>query len=254
MKNRITELFSKKKEKILSIYFTADYPALHDTLKIAALLENSGADMIEIGIPFSDPMADGPVIQKSSHKAIENGMTVELLFVQLKDIRNKINIPVILMGYLNPIYQFGIEKFIECCGETGIDGVIIPDLPPEMYAEKYSIIFEANNLSNIFLVTPQTQEPRLKYIDSISNGFIYLVSSASTTGSPVAFETQNYQRIKSVHLKNPLMIGFGISDKQSFEKASESSSGVIIGSAFIKNISKGNLDEQIPLFISSILN
>ncbi len=254
MKNRITELFTRKTEKILSIFFTAGYPALHDTLKIAALLEKSGADMIEIGIPFSDPIADGPVIQKSSHKAIANGMTLGLLFDQLKGLRNKINIPVILMGYLNPVYQFGMEKFIEHCSGCGIDGVIIPDLPPEVYAQQYKSLFEKNNLSNIFLVTPQTTESRLKYIDSISNGFIYLVSSASTTGSLVEFEIQNYQRLKEANLKNPMLLGFGISDKQSFVKASESTSGVIIGSAFIKSISKGKVEEQVPLFISSILN
>ncbi len=254
MRNRIDDLFNRKKGKILSVFFTAGFPALHDTVRIATLLENSGVDMIEIGIPFSDPMADGTVIQQSSHQAIENGMTLSLLFEQLKNLRNVVSIPVILMGYFNPVLCFGVEKFLNCCAETGIDGVIIPDLPPEIYANDYQQIFESKNVYNIFIITPQTSAERLEYINSISKGFIYLVSSSAVTGSPVAFETKNYQRIKDANLYSPILIGFGISDKHSFEIASQSASGAIIGSAFIKAIAQGKLEEKIPLFISSILS
>ncbi len=254
MQNRIDELFDRKKEKIISVYFTAGFPALNDTVRITALLEKSGADLIEIGIPFSDPMADGTVIQQSSHQAIENGMTLSLLFEQLKNFRNVVSIPVILMGYYNSVFHFGMEKFLNCCVETGIDGVIIPDLPLEIYINDYKQIFECKNVYNIFMITPQTPEQRLQYIDANSKGFIYLVSSSSVTGSPVAFEIKNYQRIKDANLSNPILIGFGISDKHSFEIASQSASGAIIGSAFIKTIAQGKLEEKIPLFISSILS
>lgn len=237
MKNRITLLFEKKDEKILSIYFTAGYPELNDTLKIISQLEKSGADLVEIGMPFSDPVADGPVIQQSSEEALKNGMTIHLLFEQLKHIRKSISIPLILMGYLNPVMQYGIEDFCKKCKEIGIDGTIIPDLPLEIYETEYKAIFERNSLSNIFLVTPQTSDERIRKIDERSTGFIYMVSSSSTTGVKDAVneaQISYFERIRAMHLHSKRLIGFGISDKASFEKSSGYANGAIIGSAFIK--------------------
>lgn len=254
MNNRITELFKKKKENVLSVFFTAGYPALNDTTRILQLLEQSGADMVEIGMPFSDPLADGPVIQRSSEIALENGMSVSLLFDQLAELRKAITIPVVLMGYLNPVMQFGMESFVKRCVETGVDGVILPDLPPGVYTSSYKTLFERNNLSKIFLVTPSTSEERLRMIDDASSGFVYLVSSSGTTGKKASFDEANYERIKSMELKNPLMIGFGISDSATFKKAGRFASGAVIGTAFIRAISEGNAEEKVPAFISSILN
>lgn len=254
MNNRITELFRNKKKDVLSVFFTAGYPALNDTTRILRLLEESGADMVEIGMPFSDPLADGPVIQRSSEIALENGMSVSLLFQQLEELRKEIKMPVVLMGYLNPVMQFGMENFVRRCVETGVDGVILPDLPPGVYADRYRELFEKNNLSKIFLVTPSTGEERLRMIDDISSGFVYLVSSSGTTGKKVAFDESNYERIQSAGLKNPLMIGFGISDSASFKTAGRFASGAVIGTAFIRAISEGNVDEKVPAFISNILN
>lgn len=253
MKNRITELFIKRSKNILSVYFTAGYPQLNDTEKIISLLESSGADMIEIGIPFSDPLADGEIIQKSSSQALKNGMTLNILFRQLRDIRKEVSLPLILMGYLNPILQYGIEKFVNKCVETGIDGVIIPDLPPEIYSEQYKNIFEQNNLSNIILITPDTKPERVKLLDSMSSGFLYLVSSSSTTGSKASLNESSFSKINMLEINNPMMIGFGISDNESFLKACSLGNGAIIGSAFIKAISTGIPDENIPNFINSIL-
>lgn len=254
MNNRITQLFKSKRENVLSVFFTAGYPALNDTAKILRLLEESGADMVEIGMPFSDPLADGPVIQRSSEIALQNGMSVSLLFRQLGALRKEISIPVVLMGYLNPVMQFGMERFVMKCAETGVDGVILPDLPPAVYAEQYKELFERNNLSKIFLVTPSTSEARLRMIDDVSSGFVYLVSSPGTTGKKVTFDESNYERIKSIGMKNPLMIGFGISDSASFKRAGRFASGAVIGTAFIRSISEGNVEEKVPAFISSILN
>lgn len=239
MKNRIISLLDRKNINILSVYFTAGYPGLNDTQTIITELEKNGADMIEIGMPFSDPVADGPVIQQSSEIALRNGMTVTTLFQQLKEIRKSISIPLLLMGYLNPVMQYGIEDFCRKCKETGIDGTIIPDLPPEIYEEEFKELYEENSLSNIFLVTPQTPDERIRKIDSLSTGFIYLVSSSSTTGIKGTIDQDQidyFTRIKKMGLQSRLLIGFGISDKATFERASGYASGAIIGSAFVKNL------------------
>lgn len=252
--NRITQALQNSEEKLLSIYFTAGFPEPEDTVKIIQELEKSGVDFIEIGLPFSDPLADGPTIQDSSTRALKNGMTTKRLFDQLKDIRKSVKIPLILMGYFNPILQFGVEKFCEKCRETGIDGLIIPDLPVDVYNEEYREIFERYGLINIFLITPQTSEERIKFIDSVSNGFIYMVSSASVTGSTKGFgeETLKYfERISAMQLKNPQIIGFGISDKETFAQATKYAKGAIVGSAFVKHIDKKRTS-SINSFVSSL--
>jgi tryptophan synthase alpha chain len=253
--NRINQLFEQKKENVLSIYYTAGYPSLNSTLDIAEALEKAGVDFLEIGIPYSDPLADGPVIQNSSLKSIENGMTLKVLFDQLKDLRKRISIPILLMGYVNPILQYGVEKFCASCKEVGVDGVIAPDLPMYEYEEMYFKCFESNNLSNIFLITPQTADERIRKIDELTNGFIYLLSSSSTTGKDVSLSdvTETYfSRIKNMNLKNPTMIGFGISDNKSFSKASEYANGAIVGSAFVKLLGQDDYLEKIPGFIAGI--
>lgn len=253
MKNRITSLFERKDKNILSIYFTAGYPELNDTQTIITELEKSGADLIEIGMPFSDPVADGPVIQHSSEIALKNGMTIKLLFEQLKEIRKSVSIPLILMGYLNPVMQYGIEEFCKKCKEIGIDGTIIPDLPLEIFEEEYKKIFEENSLSNIFLVTPQTSDERIRKIDTLSTGFIYLVSSSSTTGVKGTVNEEQvayFERIRKMNLASKLMIGFGISDKSSFEKASFYANGAIIGSAFVKALTcEGGIEIKVKSFV-----
>lgn len=238
--NRIKEKLQED-QKLLSIYFTAGFPEINDTEKIIVDLEKSGVDFIEIGLPFSDPLADGPTIQESSTKALKNGMTTNKLFEQLKDIREKVEIPLIIMGYFNPILQYGVEDFCKKCQETGIDGLIIPDLPVDVYHEEYQELFEKYGLLNIFLITPQTSEERIRFIDSVSKGFIYMVSSASVTGSTSGFgeETRNYfKRINDLQLKNPQIVGFGIKDHETFEQATEFAKGAIIGSAFIKHLNE----------------
>ena len=253
MKNRIDEVF-KNKNKILSIYFSAGHPNLEDTTIILKKLQSSGADMIEIGLPFSDPLADGPVIQKSSSKALRNGMTTEKLFNQLEGVRKEINIPLIIMGYFNPIMQYGVEKFCEKCKLIGIDGLIIPDLPVSVYKDDYKELFDKHGLYNMFLITPQTSVERINYIDKASKGFIYMVSSSGVTGVKGNFnevQTKYFKRIKSMNLNTPTIIGFGISNQQTFNSASEYSSGAIIGSAFINFLeTKGVV--KINEFIKSI--
>ncbi len=259
--NRITQKLleynslSGKPGKLLSIYFTAGYPKINDTVGIIKNLEESGVQMIEIGLPFSDPLADGPTIQASSTVALKNGMTTKKIFSQLVGIRESVKIPLLIMGYFNPILQYGVEEFCKKCAEIGIDGLIIPDLPVDEYHNKYHAIFEKYNLINVFLITPQTSESRIRYIDSISKGFIYMVSSASTTGAMVSFgETQNtyFEKIANMNLKTPQIVGFGISNKQTFEQATKSANGAIIGSAFVKFLSKNSI-ENIATFIQSIL-
>lgn len=249
--NRIKELFEKKKN-ILSIYYTAGFPNIGDTVQIAEALERSGADILEIGFPYSDPVADGPVIQASSKQSLDQGMTLKVLFEQLKDLRKNVTIPVLLMGYVNPVLQFGVENFCKACAEVGVDGCIVPDLPMVEYEEFYKDCFEEHQLSNIFLITPQTAEERIHKIDSLTNGFIYLLSSSATTGKnlEVGNTTEDYfARIKGLNLKNPTMIGFGISDKQTFDKACEYANGAIIGTAFVKAIADGNLEESVEGFM-----
>jgi tryptophan synthase alpha chain len=241
--------------KLLSIYFTAGYPGLHDTVSIIQDLEKSGVDMIEIGLPFSDPLADGPTIQASSTKALKNGMTTEVLFSQLKDIRQTVTIPLIIMGYFNPMLQYGVEAFCKRCSEIGIDGLIIPDLPVEVYNEAYRSTFEKYGLINVFLITPQTSVERIKFIDSISNGFIYMVSSASVTGNQSGFgeeQTNYFKRIADMQLKNPQIVGFGIRDNDTFTQATTYAKGAIIGSAFIKHLKQDGIN-GISTFIQGIL-
>lgn len=254
--NRITSLFENKKNEILSIYYTAGYPDLSDTLSIAQSLEQSGADIIEIGMPFSDPVADGQTIQESSKQALDNGMTIQLLFDQLKELRSTVNIPVILMGYINPILQYGIEAFCQSCHEVGIDGVIIPDLPLSVYQEEYASMFEKHNLKNIFLITPQTSDDRIRKIDQLSNSFIYMVSSSSTTGEKQevsSIQEKYFRRIITMKLNNPRLIGFGISNHDTFVKACEYANGAIIGSAFIKMLSNStDLKNDIQEFVLNI--
>ncbi|MDA9555376.1 tryptophan synthase subunit alpha [Pelobium sp.] len=254
--NRLTALFEKKKNNILSIYFTAGYPEVGATLKIAEALEKAGADFLEIGFPYSDPLADGPVIQHSSQVAIDNGMTLKVLFEQLKDLRSRVNIPVLLMGYANPMIQYGVANFCKAAADAGVDGVIVPDLPLSEYEELYKDDFLNNGLSNIFLVTPQTSEERIRKIDELSNGFIYLLSSSSTTGKDLNVSDaigEYYERVKAMNLKNPLVIGFGISDKSSFNRANQFAAGAIVGTAFVKTLGdKNNYLAHIPDFIKNI--
>ncbi len=255
--NRINKLLQNKKENILSVYFTAGYPELKDTETIIVELEKAGVDLIEIGIPFSDPLADGPVIQQSSEKALANGITLSTIFEQLKDIRKKVNIPLILMGYLNPVMQYGMENFCKKAAETGIDGTIIPDLPLDIYEKEYKKLFKQYGLSNILLITPQTTPERLKEIDNATDSFIYMVSSASTTGTKGinddVLSTFN-NKIKAAGVQSPRLIGFGISGKKSFENACKYANGAIIGTAFIKAISQsGDLKENIRGFVKGII-
>ena len=251
--NRIDQKFQEDK-KLLSIYFSAGFPNLEDTLPILKNLEAAGVDMVEIGLPFSDPLADGPTIQESSTQALRNGMTTEKLFTQLNGIREHINIPLVLMGYFNPMMQYGIEKFLQRCSALGIDGLIIPDLPVDVYHEEYKSLFDKYGLYNMFLITPQTSEERIRYIDQVSNGFIYMVSSAAVTGAQNTFgntQTDYFKRIAKMILKTPTVVGFGISNAETYEAASKYSRGAIIGSAFIKFLEENGVD-QIGKFVKSI--
>ena len=253
--NRLQKLFTEKNNNLLSIYFTAGYPELNSTVAIAEALEKSGADFLEIGFPYSDPVADGPTIQHSSEKSLENGMTLHVLFEQLKDLRKTVNIPILLMGYINPIVQYGVENFCKKAAEVGVDGVIVPDLPMYEYEAMYSKYFIDNNLSNIFLVTPQTTEDRIRKIDELSNAFIYLLSSSSITGGSLDVSNtieDYYNRVKAMRLKNPIIIGFGISKKANFDKACEYANGAIVGSAFVKLLSEADYLDKISEFIKAI--
>jgi tryptophan synthase alpha chain len=250
--NRINQLFKEKKNNILSIYYTAGYPGLGDTVAIAEALQESGADMLEIGFPYSDPVADGPVIQATSKQALDNGMDLNLLFEQLKELRRKVTIPVLLMGYVNPVLQYGVENFCKACADAGIDGCIVPDLPMYEYEELYKDVFLKNGLLNIFLVTPQTSEDRIRKIDALSDGFIYLLSASATTGKNLDVSdvtTTYFSRIAAMELNNPTLIGFGISSKETFEKACRYSNGGIIGTAFVKALENGDLKENIAGFM-----
>ncbi len=253
--NRIDKTL-KEKDNILSIYFTAGYPHLKSTNEIIKNLVSAGTDMIEIGLPFSDPLADGETIQMSSKIALDNGMSTKILFDQLKGIRNHVNIPLIIMGYFNPIFQFGVEEFCKKCNEIGIDGLIIPDLPIDIYLTKYKPIFEKNQLQNIFLITPQTSDERIEYIDKNSAGFIYVVSSSSITGSTNKFNENSlnyFRRLEKMRLSTPKIIGFGISNNENFSIASKYSKGCIVGSAFIKYLQNNGIN-SIKLFVDEIKN
>lgn len=257
MNNRINKLFQEKEKNILSVYFTAGYPNLDDTVPVIQELVKNGVNLIEIGMPFSDPVADGPVIQHSSLVALQNGMSVHKLFDQLEDIRQSVDIPLILMGYINPVLQYGVEAFCEKCNEIGIDGLIIPDLPLLVYEEEYKPIFEANHLHNIFLITPQTSDERLRMIDEASSGFIYMVSSNSTTGAKEGvsdFQNNYFERISKFRLKNPRLIGFGISNTETFQNACNYSHGAIIGSAFVKALGDDlPLETKVSQFVKTIV-
>ena len=234
----------KESNKLLSIYFTAGFPDLNNTKSVIEILEKSGVGMIEIGMPFSDPLADGPTIQASGTRALQNGMTTDLLFSQLQGIRDSVEIPLLIMGYFNPILQYGVEDFCRKCEEVGIDGLIVPDLPVDVYHEKYEQIFKKFNLINVLLITPQTPKSRIEFIDSISDGFIYMVSSASTTGAKTNIgsdQEKYFDNISEMHLKNPQIVGFGISNRETFQKATKKAKGAIIGKAM------SSLDEKSGL-------
>jgi len=251
--NRIQQKLQEDK-KLLSLYFTAGYPNINDTVSILQQLQDSGVDMVEIGLPFSDPLADGPTIQESSTAALKNGMTTQLLFDQLKDVRKTIDIPLIVMGYFNPMLQYGVEKFCAKCQEIGIDGIIMPDLPLAEYEAEYKTIFEKYGLINVFLITPQTSDERIQQIDAASNGFIYMVSSASTTGSQSGFgntQSEYFERIANMNLNNPQIVGFGISNADTFQAATAFAKGAIIGSAFIKHITAHGSD-SVDAFVRTI--
>lgn len=254
--NRIDKLFQEKNKGILSVYFTAGYPNLMDTLSVIKSLQKHGVELIEIGVPFSDPMADGPVIQSSGSKALINGMSVKILFDQLRDVRSSVNIPLVLMGYLNPIIQFGFESYCKAAAECGIDGLIIPDLPFAEYVDSYKSVAEKYGLHIIMLITPETSDERIRMIDENTSGFIYMVSSASVTGSKQSFSDSNleyFNRVNRMNLKNPRLIGFGISNKVTFDDACEQSSGAIIGSKFVSLLgSEKSIDEAAKKLLEAI--
>ena len=255
--NRINEVFLKKKKRVLNIYFTAGYPKIDDTLRIARALEAAGVDIIEIGIPYSDPIADGPTIQDSSQNALDAGMSLKLLMRQLQDLRKYVNIPVILMGYINPVLQYGFTEFCQNCKKVGIDGVILPDLPMQEYIEIYQQTFEKYGIYNIFLITPQTSKQRVLQINEASKGFIYMVSSASITGAKQEISQEQidyFECIQKMNLSVERLIGFCISNKETFDNACQYASGAIIGSAFINQLKKNNSDEAISSFVGSIIN
>ena len=257
MLNRLTKLFENNRENLLTVYFTAGYPKLDDTETIICSLTESGANIIEIGIPYSDPLADGPVIQESGMAAIDNGMTLQVLFNQLADIRTKTQVPLILMGYFNQLLQYGVDKFLDDCVKTGIDGLIIPDLPLMEYEQFYKDKLTQRNISISFLITPQTEESRIHKVDALSTGFIYVVSDSSITGMKTGISNHQisyFERIKSLQLKTPQLIGFGISDRESYLTASKYANGAIIGSAFIKHLKgKKEVDKATADFINLIL-
>lgn len=254
--SRIKELFERKQQNILNVYCTAGYPELNSTREVMKALQDNGADLIELGIPYSDPLADGPVIQASGSKAIQNGMTVAKLFEQLKDFRKEINVPVILMGYINQVLQYGFERFCADAESLGIDGLIFPDLPMYEFENEYKDSIKKHNLDFIFLVTPETSEQRIKKLDSLSSGFLYAVSSSSTTGKEKDLSlTEKYlQKLKAMNLKNPVLVGFGIKDKGTFETACKYANGAIIGTAYIKALENATgVKEVTKQFLDKIL-
>lgn len=255
--SRIKSLFANKQKEVLNIYCTAGYPQLDSTSSILNSLQNGGANLIELGMPYSDPLADGEVIQNSGSVALHNGMTIATLFAQLEKIRESVHVPIILMGYMNPVLQYGFEKFCTEAAKVGIDGLILPDLPPYEFETYYGKIIQDSGLDFIFLVTPETSEQRVKWLDSLSTGFLYAVSSSSTTGNEKDFDhVETYlHKLQSYHLKNPILVGFGIKDKASFQAASKYANGAIIGSAYIKALGDGNdIEEKTNQFLKSILD
>lgn len=254
---RINELFSRKNKGVINIYFTAGFPLLESTVPIMKVLQQEGADMVELGMPYSDPLADGPVIQASSSKAITNGMTIEKLFDQLKDFRKEIHLPVVLMGYMNPVLQYGFERFCRDAASVGVDGLILPDLPLHEFETVYGPIIRRHGLDSIFLVTPQTPIERIRRIDQLSSGFVYAVSSSSTTGTEVDVAAQSayFRKLRDMDLSNPVLVGFGIKDRQSFEAACEYTNGAIIGSAIIKALENNNSPENsVKQFMNGLIH
>jgi tryptophan synthase alpha chain len=254
--NRIEEFFKKKQNKILNVYYTAGFPGLEDTLNVMKALEESGADMIELGMPYSDPLADGPVIQHSNTIALQNGMTIKKLFAQLQNFRKHVSFPVLLMGYMNPILQYGFEKFCADASAVGIDGLILPDLPEYEFENEYGAIIKKYGLDFVFLVTPETSDERVKRLDKLSGGFLYAVSSSSTTGKDKNMnDVAIYlQKLKNLELKNPVLVGFGIKDKQTFQTACDNANGALIGTAFIKALeSDANVERATKNFLNEII-
>lgn len=254
---RISDLFEKKQKAVLNVYCTAGYPQFSSTNKVMQALQDHGADMIELGMPYSDPLADGPVIQASGGRALENGMTIAALMEQLQDFRRQIHVPVLLMGYMNPVLQYGFEKFCSEAAQRGIDGLVLPDLPMHEFEKEYAGILRKYRLDFIFLVTPETSEERIRKLDELSSGFLYAVSSSSTTGreKDMAAQSTYFKRLASMHLKNPILVGFGIRDRKSFLDACRYANGVIIGTAYIKAL-ENNLDIQgaTDQFLQSIIH
>jgi tryptophan synthase alpha chain len=249
-------VFKEKSKRVLNVYCTAGYPSLDSTMKVMESLQKNGADIIELGMPYSDPLADGEVIQVSSIKALANGMNIAVLFEQIKDMRKSISIPVILMGYMNPILQYGFEAFCKKAKEVGVDGLILPDLPLFEFEQSYGKLITENNLDFIFLVTPETPVDRVKKLDSLSNGFLYAVSSSATTGKDKDFNVvaQYLQKLQAMQLKNPILVGFGIKDKATFDAATVHTQGAIIGSAYIQQLTKGgDIETTTSQFLNSVL-
>ena len=254
--SRIQQLFQQKQSRVLNVYCTAGYPLLDSTLPVIRALEQNGADLIELGMPYSDPLADGPVIQASGAVALQNGMTIEVLFEQLAALRKQTDIPLILMGYMNPVLQFGFERFCAEAAAVGVDGLILPDLPEFEFETIYGAIIRAYKLDFIFLVTPETSEQRIRHLDALSSGFLYAVSSSATTGNDKDFSTVELylQRLQAMQLNNPVLVGFGVKDKQSFDAASKYTNGAIIGSAYIKSLENVNdVQEATKQFLTGIL-
>ncbi len=254
--NRIDSLFKQKKQSVLNVYCTAGYPQLNSMVEVLSSLQENGADIIEIGMPYSDPLADGPVIQQSNMIALDNGMSIPVLFEQLKNIRSTIHLPIILMGYMNPILQFGLKNFCEAAAAVGVDGVILPDLPMYEFENDYQPLFNEHGLKFIFLVTPETGEERIRKIDSLCSGFLYAVSSSSTTGNNKAIADQStyFKRLKEMQLNNPILVGFGIKDKETFQSACQYTNGAIIGSAYIKALEGSkNIQLSTKEFLNKVL-
>ena len=255
--NRITDLFAHKQQEILSLYFTAGFPELNDTVSVLHSLQAAGVNLVEIGMPYSDPVADGETVQLSNMRALSNGMTLKILFEQLADCRQSgVSIPILLMGYINPVLQFGVEAFCRQCREVGVDGVILPDLPLDLYTAEYKAIFDQYGIQNIFMITPQTTESRIRMIDEVSEGFIYTVSSASITGSQTGVSDTMltyFNRIHAMSLRNPRLIGFGIKDKETFDTACQYANGAIVGSAFVRQLEQhGSGEESIKAFVDQV--
>lgn len=256
MASRLSKAFQDASSPLLSVFSTAGFPEKEDTLVIAERLEQAGVEMLEIGFPFSDPVADGPTIQAASQKALAQGMSLQVLFSQLKELRPRVQIPALLMGYVNPVWQYGVERFVASCSECGIDGVILPDLPPEVFVEDYAEMFSSAGLAVVLLVTPQTSLERMRFIDEVSTGFVYAVSSFGVTGSQLELSSQQqdyFSRLQAAELSNPLMVGFGIQDKASFEVCTKYADGAIVGSGFLRWIEEhGTSVEALTEFVEHI--